>query len=1179
MGVLKRLLRDRLIYHGNRYNIPPSYSSEVVDHLLREAFVVATQKESRELTLARFLEIFEEKTTQRVPIQHLRYMQIPSTIMDTVVGLTLIGSQSDVTIQSHSSIQTNIPPLYSNFAPRTDLTTSIQSKLQSEGLAVIQGGTGIGKTTLAKLTANTISGSWFWLNFTKKDSSQVIQLLQQLSIEVSNQSSPINIVLDDLNLQPQQLRQYEEALGTVVYRVLEYGAKLLITSQHDLPNDVIRRLGVSPSVVIHIPNFTIHEIEQFAQQLGCPTDHAKTWAKLIRLHTSGHPRLVHARLTQLQMKDWRGDENESIFQTPQEVVEEREEARQLLVDLSEDQRELLYRLSLISIEFRRDCALNIGEIPESIPHPGDTFSQLVGPWIDPSRETYYTISPLLDNAAKQVWSESKINDLHAQIANAILKAKNLTITEAWSVLLHSIFGKNKESLIAVVQGLLATPKDNWKKLSQEFSWLTRIKTDPPEELFPEDVPVNHLFRLLQYRIAIEVEPDFALKILKIWDKETKPYEPHNSYLMSRINLATQALLYHQMSLPVKKKIDYLKEIIDSEDSCKEIQEYNIFKRQLEKHITDKSNFFSALFSLIWVRRPTYAPFLNDLIDALDELQSKIRTLLLIDFKNDTTCSQFLIDNIWLSEATLENPDWTRCLQVYDKVIERTIVWGYPHIASAAARGKAIIQDEYLHDPDAACKSLQDILLKVEPSSVIEDEQAVIFLRQKRYSEALNIYERILPEWSLSSEKLDLGPSNGYRRAAICAAHLDDWGKAATFFEEGAKRAQEVNGTEQYIGLYADAGFAQFKAGNILNSMRLLTLALQKFDMLPQDDRNVRYLNLKKLLVSSTAWLAQQKKKNNIEFVEPLPGFCSNPDRYDEIMTFPNFPIQYAWTHLSQMEYQFNLGMTIFGQVRHVEDRNLYPSLDLYISLLETQYDYKNKVFDDLPQRIYQLAKVNSSMEKHRQSRKGIEEKGVYSISVSDLSNCASIENIVNILVPALLIQLSKDIDINKILSTWRTGFLELPIKENMNIALDLIESMLSRDGREASIVMRTQESKPEEQLVAALKIIHNIDTDPRNLFYAHTLVATVIIDKDELWGWEEYIMTDLADLFSRQWLEKVKFRAMLKMPTITVPQIERACNNSEAGKKKVGQILLEVRQAVSVRVSSEILQQLRSWVE
>ena len=838
---------------------------------------------------------------------------------------------------------------------------------------------------------------------------------------------------------------------------------------------------------------------------------------------------------------------------------------------------LLETLSLISIEFRRDCALNIGEIPESIPHPGDTFSQLVGPWIDPSRETYYTISPLLDNAAKQVWSESKINDLHSQIANAILKAKNLTITEAWSVLLHSIFGKNKESLVAVVQGLLATPKDNWKKLSQEFSWLTRIKTDPPEELFPEDVPVNHLFRSLQYRIAIEVEPDFALKILKIWDKETKPYEPHNSYLMSRINLATQALLYHQRSLPVKKKIDYLKEIIDSEDSCKEIQEYNIFKRQLEKHITDKSNFFSALFSLIWVRRSTYAPFLNDLIDSLDELQSKIRTLLLIDFKNDTTCSQFLIDNIWLSEATLENPDWTRCLQVYDKVIERTIVWGYPHIASAAARGKAIIQDEYLHDSDAAHKALQDILSEVEPSPVIEDEQAVIFLHQKRYEEALNIYERILPEWSLYSEKLDIGPSNGYRRAAICAAHLDDWEKAATFFEDGAKRAQKIDGTKQYIGLYADAGFAQFKTGNVLNSINLLKLALQEFEMIPQNDADVKYFTLKKLLGYLITWLA--KRDSGIEFEEPSPGFCSNLDIDKTIMDYPNFPIQYVWLHLAQIEYQFNLGMTSFDQAKDVKDRILYPFLDLSLSMFEVQYDYKNKTFDNLPKHINQLAYAYATTHRHRQNEKGIEEKGIYSISIDELYNFASTENIVNILIPALLIQMSKDININEVLSIWRTNSLELPIKENMNIALDLIESIISKDRKEASTVMRTQDSKLEEQLVAALKIIHNIDTDPRNLFYAHTLVATFIVNKDELWNWEKPIMTDLADLFSRQWLKKIKFRAMLKMPTITVPQIEQACNNSETGKKKIGQILLAAHQAVSVRVSSEILQQLRSWVE
>ena len=52
---------------------------------------------------------------------------------------------------------------------------------------------------------------------------------------------------------------------------------------------------------------------------------------------------------------------------------------------------------------------------------------------------------------------------------------------------------------------------------------------------------------------------------------------------------------------------------------------------------------------------------------------------------------------------------------------------------------------------------------------------------------------------------------------------------------------------------------------------------------------------------------------------------------------------------------------------------------------------------------------------------------------------------------------------------------------------------------------------------------------------------------------------------------------MLKTPLVTVPQIEQACNSSETGKKKIGQILLAARQVVSVRVPPEILQQFRSW--
>ena len=1173
---VEKSIEDKLILHGHQYGILPSDAKKVVDPLLKEALMIATQKENRELTRVRFLEIFEAQTTQRISTPHLQHLQMLAT-MANPFGAAFIGGSSDITIQDQSPIQNTIPPLYPNVAPRTNLVASIQATLQSEGIAVLQGGARRGKTTLAKLTANAINGLWFWRNFTGKNPSQIDQLLQQLAIEISNQSSQVSVVLDDLNLQPQQLQQYQEILGVVVYRVLERGAKLLITSQHKLPNHFIRVLDIPSSVAFQVPNFTISEIEQFAQQLGCPVDDAEAWAKVTQAQTSGHPILVHVRLVQLQQEDWNQDIIESILQTPPELVDEREQARQLLLNLPEDQREFLYRLSLMPIEFSKDYALNIGEIPESILHPGDIFSQLVGPWIDVVDENYYIISSLLTNATKQVWSENKVKGLHAQIANAILETNDLTMIEAQALFFHSMFGQNRIGFIAVIQALTTVPENNWERLSQEFSWLIHVKTDIPERLFPRDFFVNYLFRSLQYRIAVEVEPETAPKILEIWDEETKLYKPHESYLQVRITLATQALIYQPVLLPVKQMVGYLQELIDIRDSAEDVQGiYDNLTRQLEKYKTDKSNFFSLLFSFILMRQPIYPPFLSDLIDALDELEPKMRTLLLADFEDDSADSRILIDSVWLAEAKLENPDWTRCLEVFDRVIERAIAWGYPYIAAASARGKAIIHDEYLHTPETAHKVLQDILSKLGPLPVIEEERALVYLYQEHYKEALDIYERILPNWHPSSEKLDIGPSEACRRAAICAAYLDDWEKAATFFEDGAERSQNIESTERYIGLYADAGFAQFKAGNMLDSIKLLNLALQKFETLPQDNTNVKYFTLKKRLGHAIGWMAEYQSENDSsDFVEPPVGFCSDTETNEKVLTLPDSPMEYSWFTLAQIEYKFGHGMTTLEYALQVTDQAAYPELSFLFVNLEVQYDFRNKTFDDLPQRIHQLAKACDSIREHNQSGKEIGKDGISSIPIADLPKFADVKEIIDMLVAALLVQLSAGIDTRESLAIWRTNLSELSIKENVTIALDLIESMLSGDKNNALTTMRTGEVEDEKRLVAALKIVHNIETNPENLFYAHIFVTTHFINQT----WLDPVVTSLAELLSVQWLEKIKSGALSQMNKITVRQIEQACNNSETGKKKIVQILLAAYPVVSLMVSPEVVQQFHGWSE
>ena len=1178
---VEQSISDKLVLHGYQLGILPAECKKIAESLINEAWKVATQKENRVLTKVRFLEIFEEQTTQRVPLHRLRHLEMLETKAKTLGTATakFLGGSSDISIRPHSSILNAIPPILHEVTPRADLLTRIQAELQSTGVVVIRGGAGKGKTTLAKLAANAVGGCWFWLSFTDRDSSQIGQLLQQLAVEVSNQSEQINIVLDDLNVQPQELHKYQEDLGVLVYRTLERGTKLLITSQHKPPNSLIRQLDVSPSIVVHVPDFTLSEIEEFAEQLGCPADDAKNWAQLIQLHTSGHPRLVHARLAQLREEGWRQpDTNESILQTPRKVVEEREDARQFLMGLSHDQLEFLYRLSLVPTGFRKDYAVNIGEIPDAISHSGDVFDRLVGPWIDSVDEKYFMISPLLTRAAEQVWSESKRNYLHSQIADAILTTGNLTKIEALAVLTHSIAGKNKLGFIAVIQALRTVPEDNWKEISQEFSWLIFIEPDIAETRFPGDVFVRHIFRSLQYRIATEVEPGCAPKRLETWDKETTPHEPLQSYLLNRLMLATEALRFYQVLLPAKQMIGYLKEIIDITDNNEAVQEmyYGGFMGQLEEHETDTANYFSFLFSFIVARRPIYAPFLSDLIDALDELPPQIRTLLLADFEEDSVDSRLLIDGVWWAEANSENPDWRRCLQIFDKAIEKAVAWGYPHLAAASARGKAVIHDEYLHNPDAAHEALQDIVSKVGTSPVIEEEQANVYFGQKHYKESLSIYERILPEWNPPSEQLNLGPLEEYRRAAICAAQLNDWEKAATFFEDGAKKTEKIEDTERYISLYADAGFARFKTGNSVESIKLLHLALKEFEKIPQDNTNLKYFTLKQRLAHTIRWMAEQNRENNpSELVEPLVGMCSDPEENEKFLTLPDFSMGYAWFYLAQIEYRFGHGVTVLNRALKTLDRDANPGFSFFLSFFQTDHDFRNKTFDDLPHRLHQLASAAESTHKQYQSGKRIGTEGIDSSTIAALANFASVENIISIVGAALLVRLRESRDIHDILATWRGNSLGLPIKENLIEALNRIELMLFEDDDKVLTMMRTQELEGKKWFVAALMVIHNIESSPEDLFHAHVLITTSLIDS----LWKDFVVLDLAELLSAQWLEKIKFQMMLKMPMTTVPAIERACKGSETGKKKIGQILLAVYHAVSLGVSSTILQQFRSWTE
>ena len=421
------------------------------------------------------------------------------------------------------------------------------------------------------------------------------------------------------------------------------------------------------------------------------------------------------------------------------------------------------------------------------------------------------------------------------------------------------------------------------------------------------------------------------------------------------------------------------------------------------------------------------------------------------------------------------------------------------------------------------------------------------------------------------------PSVACRRAAICAAYSGDWKKAATFFKDGAERTHKTVNAERYVGFYADAGFAHFKAGNMLNCIKLLHLALQNFEMIPQDNTNLTYFTLKKRLMGSIGWIAYHEDENyTSESEEPSVGFCSNPETNEEVLNLPDYPIGYAWSTLAKLEYKFGRGAKVVDRALQIVGQEADIASTSSLSLLKIRHDFKNKTFAELPKRIQELSNVCDLTKKDIQSRKGIEEDEIASIPIATIPNFTSVENITIMLVASLLLQLPTGADRREILAIWRTNSSELPIRENMIVALDLIESMLDGSENNALSAMKAQETKYENRLAAALKIVHNIKTSPENLFHAHTLITTCLINN---LTWLDPVVSDLAEFLSAQWLQKIKFQATLKTPIITVPQIEHACKSNETGRKKIGQILLAVLQAVSIKITPETLQKFRSWTD
>ncbi len=169
---------------------------------------------------------------------------------------------------------------------------------------------------------------------------------------------------------------------------------------------------------------------------------------------------------------------------------------------------------------------------------------------------------------------------------------------------------------------------------------------------------------------------------------------------------------------------------------------------------------------------------------------------------------------WFQEVdNNSDPDIEKCISVYREAISMAQKWKIESLEVQSIVSISVLQDEYLHDQNAALDVLSEAKFP-QYSDLIQNQKAKINFNNKEYSKALEIWEKFLLKDNLI-DPMDLVYS--LQNAAISAGEVDQWEKANSFFKSASNRSKEFSSFNlKNIGFMADVAFANWKLARIFH---------------------------------------------------------------------------------------------------------------------------------------------------------------------------------------------------------------------------------------------------------------------------------------------------------------------------------------------------------------------------
>lgn len=907
---------ERLVVLGrDRFKLPAMEARRLANvliyHVLKKS--VLKQASERMLTRAELYDVIEAETR----------VSVTREAADSMMNL---GAAIATALASGKSLDAVLSVVdISWLVPSADLTTSrgiiarptlagqIEQALAKHGRVILVGGSGLGKTLVAREVSGKKPNAFAIVDLRDADALEAAQRLGLVLGRIGGLTFDC-LIFDDFNqIDDGRARN---ALLRCLQALQRRDRSAIVTAYRRPSQRTLTELGLTADAIIDIPYLTEDEARQI---IGASGGNSDLWGPIaFAAGAQGHPQLVHAFVMGMAARGWPQSElGEVIIRgfSSDDTDAERDAARRsMAAALPEDARNLLYRLSLAVGRFDRSLALKVGETPPPIQRAGEMFDRLIGSWVEPVGRDIFRVSPLAANAGHGMLTAEVQQAIHATIAVQMLAKRRIDVTDANGVLVHALLGKEAHSLLQLAYSILTGEAAVVEALREHFFAIPALRTDQP--IFPDNRAVSVMLRLAQFKLVSGKE-DSKNTVACVEALLREVGEEQDSTI--RGMLESLALTSIVSTVGIGSLLSNWVELLRRFRALVEANPvFNNLKKGTEKASQELGRaFYGTIFSigahhLQSVRR------LEEILGDLDRLNDTERMLWLEDFESHPADYAILVDSAWAAEGRRGELNAADAAERYKRIALMAKKWGVRALSIRCHVARAVMLDEYMKDESAAHAELNDAVVSLGEDVVIERARARIFWRNDKHQESIKVLREVADAVGRDSP---VERAFAMREAAISAAKTNDWAQAEAWFGEAERAASAAKVDDMQtmaVGLEGDRAVALLESGKVDASLQAMASCLTRLAKI-DPERSLWAAYCHRVVRHTVLWMGSKiEKEERLIHGEPiamLPGTCSNPEPPASIKQLPLGHLDIAWYMLAEAEISSGYDVGIARSLR------------------------------------------------------------------------------------------------------------------------------------------------------------------------------------------------------------------------------------------------------------------------